>query len=184
MRIPGCPGACPIPPQSQGDKSALMLLLTGRPALRILKEWAIPMYAMQLGLPIPAFETNLLPVLSTESIMRDLSQWPTIQSRAVYFGEGCPSLRLRPGEWRNPYQTTDASVAWECVIRFGLKFLEQGTSSTVERLRCLQGKILVTDTELGSPCHAKLVSAMYQYFVHKVPLTRPRLATPTSSAQS
>ena len=55
------------------------------------------------------------------------------------------------------------------MIHFGLQALDLGTAELVKRLRKLAGKQLVSDQSRGEPCHAKLLSAMYQHYVHLVP---------------
>ena len=142
------------------------------------------MYGLQLGLYPPSNEVGLLPVRSIHEMMEHDDQWMIIMPNAVYCGEGCVRLALRRTVWSNEYKIGKDGGSWEVVVRYGLKFLEQGTAAAVARLRLLQDKVLITDAQPGEPCHAKLISAMYQYYVHKVPLSRPRLSAQSSSGKS
>ena len=117
-----------------GNKSALLQLLSGRSALRIIQDLAVPMYGLQLGLYPPSCERGLLPVRTTDELIADADLWQIVKPNAVYCGNGCVRLALRRTAWANDYRTGKDGGNFEVMLRYGLKFLEQGTAAVVTQL--------------------------------------------------
>ena len=91
------------------------------------------------------------------------------KAEVVHCGDSCVKLALRKTEWANPFKEGRDGGNFEVMIRFGLQALDLGAAELVKRLRKLEGKQLVSDQSRGEPCHAKLLSAMHQHYVHLVP---------------
>ena len=87
-----------------------------------------------------------------------------MKDKLAYFGDGCIRLGLRRGTWSNPYQQGKDGGNHEVVLRWGASFMSNGLAVVVEQLRTLEGRILVCDCGLATPCHARMASAMYQYY--------------------
>ena len=130
----------------------------------MLRDWGIPTLGLQLGMRIPPGERGLLAVLSVQDLIKDKQWFGRVKDKLVYFGDGCIRLGLRRGTWSNPYQQGKDGGNHEVVLRWGASFLSNGSAVVVEQLRTLEGKILVCDCGLGTPCHARMASAMYQYY--------------------
>ena len=169
LKVPGTPGVPVLPPVKTGNKAALWRLLSigNEVAVKMITDWAIPMFGMQLGMAMP--EQKLLIVHSTEELCEDPELWERVRAKAVYCGDGCVKLALRKTEWTNPFKEGRDGGNFEVMIRFGLQFLDLGTAELVKRLSRLKGKQLVSDQRRGEPCHAKLLSALYQHYVHLRP---------------
>ena len=66
LKVPGTPGAPVLPPVTTGNKAALWHLLSirGDAAIKMIKDWAVPMFGMQLNMTTPEREEGLLMVHS------------------------------------------------------------------------------------------------------------------------
>jgi hypothetical protein len=104
-----------------------------------------------------------------DDLCQNLEQWEQLREKSVYFGEGCIKLGLKKSEWQNDFKEGRDGGNFEVMIRFGIQLLHQGMAVAVGRLKNLKGKNLVTDARRGDPCHAKLVSALYQHYCYSVP---------------
>ena len=173
MRIPGSPGTPVFEPLTTGNKVALLRLLCGRMAGRMLRDWGVPTLGLQLGMRIPACEQGLPPVVSVQDLIDDKEWHSKIKDRIVYFGGGSVCLGLRRSEWANPFVAGKDGGNAEVVLRWGQQFLAQGISQAVSQLKQLQDKVIVSDCGLGLPCHAKLAASLFQHYCVKIPAGRP-----------
>ena len=85
------------PQVTTGNKAALLHLLSIRSggAIKMIKDWAIPMFSMQLNVATPAQEEGLLVVHSTEELCKDPELWERTKAKTIYCGDGCVKLALR-----------------------------------------------------------------------------------------
>ena len=95
LEVPGTPGVPVLPPVATGNEAALLQLLSIRSevAVKMVTDWAVPMFGMQLNMTRPEREEGLLMVHPTEDLCNEGS------CKEVYCGVGCMSIaKDRMGE--------------------------------------------------------------------------------------
>ena len=135
-------------------------------AVRMLQEWAVPMVGIQLGMRKPSSEAALLAVYEVDQLCRDEGLWKDVRGKAVYCGDGCIKLSLRKTAWANQFREGKDGGNWEVTLRYGMQALSQPSGKMVDSLRELSDEVLISDKPMNEPCHAKLLSAMHQYYTH------------------
>jgi hypothetical protein len=75
-----------------------LLSIRSEVAVKMVTDWAVPMFGMQLNMTMPEREEGLLMVHSTEELCRDPELWGKARAKVVYCGDGCVKLALRKTE--------------------------------------------------------------------------------------